>query len=171
MAGGFTVRTLALRDYDSVIALWRSLPGIGLDGACDSRLGIQRYLRRNPGLSFVACDRGRIVGAVLSGHDGRRGYLHHLAVVPTHRHRGIGRALVLRCFRALARQQIPKCSIFLFRTNRTGLAFWEHNGWSRRSDLSVLQKMTGGAALRKGLQKGAIVRKLPDLRDPGRKGC
>lgn len=130
------------RDYEAVLSLWRSVPGIGLDNDSDSRRGIARYLKRNPGLSFVASVGGTIVAAVLSGHDGRRGYLHHLAVMPAYRRQGLGKALVSRCLRSLGKQRIPKGNIFLLRGNASGRAFWEHNGWNLRRDLRVLQKMT-----------------------------
>ena len=140
----YKIRQMAAGDYDAVVTLWRGIPGIGLDDDSDSRSGITRYLKRNLGLSFVAMVQGVIVGAVLSGHDGRRGYLHHLAVAAAHRKLGIGKALTLRCLRCLERQGIPKCNIFLFRSNSKGRAFWKHNGWNLRRDLSVLQKKTGG---------------------------
>ncbi len=136
------IREMTARDYDAVVSLWRDTPGMGLDEQSDSRSGIQKYLRRNPGLSFVACDKDTIVGAVLSGHDGRRGYLHHLAVAASHRKLGIGKALVSRCLRSLAKLHIPKCNIFLFRSNASGKAFWRHNDWFCREDLLVLQKKT-----------------------------
>jgi N-acetylglutamate synthase len=138
----FTIRRMTLADYEPVVALWRALPGIGLDDDSDSRAGIARYLKRNPGLSFVALAQGIVVGAVLSGHDGRRGYLHHLAVAPTHRKLGIGKALTLRCLEALGRNGIPKCNIFLYRSNAEGRAFWKHHDWDLRQDLSVMQKKT-----------------------------
>jgi N-acetylglutamate synthase len=133
---------MTARDCGAVLAFWRDIRGIGLDDDCDSPAGLRRYLKRNPGLSFVACEDASIVGAVLSGHDGRRGYLHHLAVAPSHRKLGIGKALVVHCFQSLAKQHIPKCNIFLFRSNAAGRAFWLHNGWNLRQDLSVLQKNT-----------------------------
>jgi ribosomal protein S18 acetylase RimI-like enzyme len=138
----YRVRSFALDDYDAAFALWRTTPGVGLDAYSDSLAGIARYLKRNPGLSFVAVSDTAIVGAVLAGHDGRRGYLHHLAVAPTHRHLGIGRALTLRCLRALGRRGIPKCNIFVLGSNATGQAFWQHNGWALRADLRVMQKPT-----------------------------
>jgi N-acetylglutamate synthase len=138
----YRIRRMTPGDSSAVLALWQSISGIGLDDECDSRRGIARYLKRNPGLSFVACANDSIVGAVLSGHDGRRGYLHHLAVAPPFRRLGIGNELVLRCLRALSRQHIPKCNIFLFRNNADGRAFWQHNGWNLRRDLNVLQKET-----------------------------
>ena len=133
---------MTARDCEAVLALWRGTEGIGLDDDCDSPRGLTRYLKRNRGLSFVACAEDRLVGAVLSGHDGRRGYLHHLAVAGMHRKLGIGKALVERCLRSLAKQRIPKCNIFLFRSNAGGRAFWQHNGWNLRTDLCVLQRKT-----------------------------
>lgn len=136
------IRKMTIRDYRGVVALWRGMPGIGLDDDCDSRAGIARYLKRNPGLSFVACRAKVIVGAVIAGHDGRRGYLHHLAVAPDARRQGLGQALVARCLRALAARGIPKCNIFLYQSNAAGRAFWERTGWQVRGDLQVVQKMT-----------------------------
>jgi len=142
----YTIRRMTLADYEPVVALWRALPGIGLDDDSDSRAGIARYLTRNPGLSFVALAQGIVIGAILSGHDGRRGYLHHLAVALTHRKLGIGKALTQRCLEALGRNGIPKCNIFLYRSNAKGRAFWKRNGWDLRQDLSVLQKRTSDDA-------------------------
>lgn len=139
---GVRLRQLRLCDYDAVAALWRGTPGIGLDDECDSRCGIARYLRRNPGLSFVASAGDCVVGAVLCGHDGRRGYLHHLTVAPAWRGKGVGAALVAVCLTALGRRGIPKCNIFLFKANRRGRAFWQHIGWRLRTDLQVLQRAT-----------------------------
>lgn len=133
---------MTVRDYDAVIVLWSGMPGIGLDGESDSRAGIARYLKRNPGLSFVAEIQGEIVGAVLSGHDARRGSIHHLAVAGQYRKLGIGKELTSRCLLALHRQGISKCSIFLFKSNSKGKSFWERNGWELREDLDIFQKMT-----------------------------
>ena len=80
---------MAIEQYDEVLALWQRCPGVGLSGA-DEHAQIAHYLLRNPGMSFVAIADGRIVGAILGGHDGRRGYIHHLAVDTAFRRRGIG---------------------------------------------------------------------------------
>ncbi|MCX7006237.1 MAG: GNAT family N-acetyltransferase, partial [Kiritimatiellaeota bacterium] len=111
------IRTMTLRDYAAVQRLWRATPGIGLHGVEDSRAGIASFLRRNPRMSFVAFDGAQLVGAILSGHDGRRGALHYLAVAQMHRKRGIGAALVVRCLAVLVRQKIQKCNIFVYRDN------------------------------------------------------
>ncbi len=139
-----TIRSLTMADYEVVLRLWRESEGVGL-GESDERGPIKSFLARNPGLSRVALDGTGIVGAVLCGHDGRRGYLHHLAVAKSHRKQGIGKALVAACLADLARLAIPKCNIFLFADNQEGGAFWERNGWTRRPDLQVMQIALPGA--------------------------
>ena len=87
------IRNMRLDDYDNVYALWLSCPGMRLNDWDDSREGIAKYLARNPNTCFVAEERGEIVGAILTGHDGRRGYISHTAVSPAHQRQGIGRQL------------------------------------------------------------------------------
>lgn len=136
----YEIRQMQIDDYDAVHALWQASEGVGLSDA-DSRAGIANYLQRNPGMSFVALAQGTIIGAVLCGHDGRRGYLHHLAVASSHRRQGIGKELVECCLAALQAIGIAKCNLFLFGRNQDGAAFWECTGWSRRDDLVLLQKV------------------------------
>jgi ribosomal protein S18 acetylase RimI-like enzyme len=135
---GTEILPFRLIDYPAVHALWEACEGIGLHDDCDSREGIARYLARNPGLSFLARSGERVLGAVLAGHDGRRGYLHHLAVHPAARHQGTGRRLVDAALAALGAQGIAKAHIFVFRDNELGRAFWEACGWHLREDLDLL---------------------------------
>jgi len=123
--------------YAAVMDLWRASEGIGLSSA-DSEERIENYLNRNPGMSFVAKTDGRVIGAVLCGHDGRRGYLHHLAVDKAYRYHGIGQALVEKCLNALEKEGIQKCHLFLIETNLEGRKFWEKVGWSLRRDIAVM---------------------------------
>ena len=129
----------SIKNYEAVVALWRSCEGIGLSEA-DSKENLNDYLKRNPALSFVARSSNRIVGAVLCGHDGRRGYLHHLAVHPDFRSRGIGRALVKKCIVSLQSIGIQKCHLFIFNSNTAGIQFWEKIGWRYRNDIGVVSK-------------------------------
>jgi N-acetylglutamate synthase len=135
---GTIVRPFRVKDCDAVIALWRRTEGVGLNES-DTPRAIAAYLRRNTRLSFVAEKDGRIIGAVLCGHDGRRGYLHHLAVSKRHRRRGIGRQLVNACLTKLRKAGIPKCNIFIFANNAAGMKFWAHTGWSLRTELRLMQ--------------------------------
>ena len=115
-----TVRVMTIEDYDGVYALWRSTPGMGLNTADDSRAGIARYLARNPDTSFVAEADGQLAGVILAGHDGRRGYIHHTAVLPDYRGRGIGRALVDHAMAALEQAGIHKAALVAFTRNTGG---------------------------------------------------
>jgi len=135
------IRAMTIRDYDAIIALWQSADGVGLSDA-DSREAIGRYLARNPGCSFTAWDGDDLLGAVLCGHDGRRGYVHHLAVRPSHRRQGIGKALATRCMDALAAEGIDKCHLLVFAVNDNAIAFWKGVGWTQRVDLNVMSRYT-----------------------------
>jgi ribosomal protein S18 acetylase RimI-like enzyme len=136
------ITEMTTEDYGQVHDLWQRSGGVGLHEDTDSLRGIERYLGRNPGLSFVARDGGRIVGAVLCGHDGRRGYLHHLAVAPERRRNGVGRDLVRRALVRLQAIDIRKCHIFVFEDNLPAQEFWRSVGWSGRTDITIMSKMT-----------------------------
>ena len=135
------IRAMRLTDYDAVYALWRACAGMGLNDYDDSREGIARYLRRNPETCFVAEADGAIVGAVLAGHDGRRGHINHLAVASEHRRRGLGHALVEAALAALSRQGITKVNLVVFADNTGGNAFWERLGFTTRPDLTYRNRV------------------------------
>ena len=140
----FQIHPMAMKHYDQVLALWRACEGIGLSGA-DARDNVRSYLYRNPGLSYVAIDKMRVVAAVLCGHDGRRGYLNHLAVHPDYRRQGLARALVEKCLATLETIGIAKCHLFILNKNTEGARFWEHMGWTLRTDLRVASVCIGDA--------------------------
>ncbi len=129
-----SVRPMTIADYDSVIELMRQTPGISLRDA-DSRLATARYLERNPGLSQVAESGGQIIGCVMCGHDGRRGYLQHLVVSPGFRRRGIANALVEASLLKLEQLGIGKCHVDVFKTNTLASRYWESQGWKLRTDI------------------------------------
>lgn len=126
-----------IEDYDEVFALWQKCEGVGLSSA-DSRQNITAYLDRNAGMSFAARDGETIVGAILCGHDGRRGYIHHLAVQENYRRHGIGRHLVKHSLAALKEESIQKCHLLIFHENEYGIAFWQSVGWTFRQDIRVM---------------------------------
>jgi len=136
------IREMVAADYPALRELWESSEGIGLSDA-DSPGGFEQFLERNPGLSLAAVDGGRLVGAALCGHDGRRGYIHHLAVSLSHRRRGIARAFVTRCLSTLDAEGIQKCHVFVLEENTAGSAFWEASGWAERVELVVFSSGTG----------------------------
>jgi L-amino acid N-acyltransferase YncA len=140
----FTLFPFRIEGYEEIYSLWRQCEGVGLSSA-DSWENINSFLERNPGMSFVASAEGRIIGTVLAGQDGRRGYIYHLAVHPEWRHQGLGRTLVGRCLKALKEAGIQKCHLFVFNDNSSGLTFWKSVGWEQRVDLVVMSKTLEGS--------------------------
>ena len=130
------IRPMTLNDYDRVHALWMSCQNMGLNDLDDSREGIGRYLRRNPTTCFVAEAGDALAGAILAGHDGRRGYIYHMAVAEAHRRRGVGTALLDRCLDALKAEGINKVALLVFKYNEAGNAFWEKQGFTVREDVA-----------------------------------
>ncbi|MCC7429571.1 GNAT family N-acetyltransferase [bacterium] len=133
------ISEMKIKHYNEVFALWEKTEGVGLSEA-DSKENIEKYLQRNPKNSFIASENEKIIGAVLCGNDGRRGYLHHLAVLETCRKQGIGKLLVEKCFEKLSQEGIERCHIFVIDKNEEGKKFWEKLGWSSRKHLLIFSK-------------------------------
>jgi len=131
---------MKINDYEQVYALWLSTPNMGLNNVDDSKDGIARYLSRNPDTCFVAENDGDIIGVILSGHDGRRGYIHHAAVAEDIQRCGVGTLLVNAALLALERENITKVAFTVFGKNEKGNAFWEKNGFHARPDLIYRDK-------------------------------
>ena len=130
------VRVMTMEDYGQVRELWNSIKGFGIRSVDDSREGVERFLKRNPATSVVAIEDGRVVGAILCGHDGRRGCLYHVCVHKDYRMRGIGKSMVVFAMEALKEEQINKVSLIAFTQNDIGNAFWKEIGWTKREDLN-----------------------------------
>ena len=131
-----TIREMKIEDYDIVFALWKTIKGFGIRSVDDSKEGIERFLKWNPGLSVVAEEDGKIVGAILCGSDGRRGCLYHVCVHKDYRRQGIGKTMVIWCMEKLKELQINKVSLIAFTQNDIGNAFWKEIGWTKREDLN-----------------------------------
>jgi ribosomal protein S18 acetylase RimI-like enzyme len=125
---------MSAQDYDQVWALWNRCEGLS---QCDSRSQVEHLLQCHPELSFVARRQQEVVATILAGHDGRRGYLYHLAVDPTCRKQGLARQLVDRCLEQLAVVGIPRCSVFVYQENEEASQFWNALGWRQRAELKV----------------------------------
>ncbi len=136
------IREFTMQDYPAALDLWRRSEGVSV-GASDARERIEAYLLRNPGLSFVAYDGDRLVGAVLCGHDGRRGYLNHLAVTRDRRRSGIGSRLASLCLNALKSCGISRCHLFVQKENTAAVAFWQRVGWRERVELVMMSHDLG----------------------------
>lgn len=134
------IRKMRIEDYENVRRLWMSTPGMGLNDVDDSEAGIGRFLMRNPHTCFIAVNGDEVAGVILSGHDGRRGYVYHTAVAAKERNRGIGSTLVQKAMDALENEGISKVALVVFDRNETGNKFWEKRGFTVRNDLVYRNK-------------------------------
>ncbi|MBP9995816.1 MAG: GNAT family N-acetyltransferase [Lachnospiraceae bacterium] len=130
------VRVMTIDDYDGVRDLWMKIKGFAIRSIDDSKEGVDRFLRRNPTTSVVAIEDNKVVGAILCGHDGRRGCMYHVCVDPDYRRRGIGKEMVVMAMKALQAEHINKVSLIAFTSNDIGNAFWKTIGWTKREDLN-----------------------------------
>jgi N-acetylglutamate synthase len=133
------IRIMDADDYSGALNLWQSLPGLGLSSA-DKQEAITHFLEKNPKTCFVAREKNTIIGTVLGGNDGRRGYIYHLAIHKVYQRLGLGRQLTEKCLNALKSQGLQKCHIFVINCNLEGLRFWEKLGWLLRKDILVMSK-------------------------------
>jgi ribosomal protein S18 acetylase RimI-like enzyme len=135
------IHQMQIEDYNYIYKLWSSTPGIGLSDA-DRYESIHKFLKRNKELSYVCRYKNRIIGTILCGHDGRRGYIYHVTVAEKYRERGIGQALVNKSLEQLKKEGIDKCHLFVFADNAIGKVFWTSSGWTLREDIFVYSKST-----------------------------
>lgn len=135
-----TIRLMNIEDYEKVYHLWMHTKGMGLNTTDDSREGIAQYLHRNPNTCFVAEDNGELLGVIMSGHDGRRGFIYHTTVKEECRGQGIGRKLVDSALTALEAEGIHKVALVVFEKNALGNVFWEKLGFTVRDDLIYRNK-------------------------------
>lgn len=134
------IRKMNIDDYNSVYNLWLSCKGMGLNNLDDSKDGMERFLNRNPDTCFVAISNKNIVGVIIAGNDGRRGYIYHTAVIRDYRHNGIASRLVKAVINALKSCGINKIALVVFSQNEAGNAFWQSQGFTERTDLIYRNK-------------------------------
>lgn len=130
------IRKMTIQDYENVYELWMSCKNMGFNDIDDSKEGISRFLERNPNTSFVALENENLVGIILGGHDGRRGYIYHLSVNENYRKNGIGSSLVKICLEAFKQEKISKVALLVFKYNEAGNSFWEKQGFVLREDIN-----------------------------------
>lgn len=134
-----TIRVMTMDDYEKVYELWMSIKGFAMRSIDDSKEGVERFIHRNPTTSMVAVVQDQIVGAILCGHDGRRGSLYHVCVKEEYRKHGIGQKMVQECLLALKKEQISKVSLIAFESNEVGNQFWKGLGWVYREDVNYYE--------------------------------
>ena len=138
----YNIRLVTIDDYDAIYELWNSTEQSkrALNPVDDSREGIDRYLKRNPNTCFAAVADGKIIGVILTGHDGRRAIVHHLCVHPDFRRKGIAGSLVSKAETALMEEGIQKVFGLVFKDNDLANSFWENQGFSLRTNLNYRNK-------------------------------
>jgi len=129
------IRIMTIEDYEEVYQLWISIDGMGMRSLDDSIEGIEKFIKRNPSSNFVAIENNKIVGVILCGHDGRRGFIYHTAVNESFRKRGVGEALVDAVIKSMHIEGINKIALVVFEKNQLGNKFWESIGFEERTDL------------------------------------
>ena len=134
------ISVMTIDDYDGIYSLWLENHEVAINPADDSREGISKYLNRNPSTSFVAKDDDKIIGTIMAGHDGRRGFFHHVFVSPDYRGQGIGRKLVNSAMSALENEGINKVALVAFKDNELGNMFWDKMKFTVRDDLFYRNK-------------------------------
>ena len=134
------IRLMTIEDYEKVYRLWLSCEGMGLNNLDDSKDGIAKYLDRNPGTCFVAEESDEVIGVIIAGHDGRRGFIYHTAVNPNYRNQGIATKLVDAAMDALKTNGINKVALVVFDRNEEGNEFWDKVGFTVREDLIYRNK-------------------------------
>jgi ribosomal protein S18 acetylase RimI-like enzyme len=135
-------RKLQITDHQDLMLLWQNCDGISLRDA-DTRQAMQKYLERNPGISFVAEVDAMIVASLMAGQDGRRGYIQHLAVDREQRKQGIAGRLLELCLQALLAQGIVKSHVHVLNTNEPGRDFWSRRGWIHRGEIEMYSFING----------------------------
>ena len=140
-------RIITADDYDEIFEMWNQVEQTkrALNPIDDSREGISRYIARNPNTCFAAVSDGKIIGAILTGHDGRRGLIHHLCVHPDFQRRGIARTLVSKAEDAMKKEGIQKMFGLVFKDNDAANLFWESMGYSLRTNLNYRNKSLNDA--------------------------
>lgn len=134
------IKVMTTEDYDELFEMWMNTPNLGLRSLDDSKEGIFRFLERNPNTNFVAYEDGKIVGAILSGHDGRRGYIYHTVVLPEYRGQGFGSDLADAVVEAFRKEGITRVCLNVMETNDQGKKFWIGKGWERKDFLGLYSK-------------------------------
>lgn len=127
------IKVMTINDYEELFELWQNTANMGLRSLDDSKEGIPCFLKRNPNTNFVVYEDGQLVGAILCGHDGRRGYIYHTVVLPDYRRRGIASSLVESAIAALQKEGITRVCLNVMETNEQGKKFWISKGWEKKA--------------------------------------
>jgi len=133
----FSIRPFIIKDFEQALSLWNRTEGMGLSGA-DTKSEISKFLKKHKGLCFSAFQAEQLIGTILCGEDGRRGYIYHLAVDKRYQKLRLGKKLVEQSIAGLHAKGIQKCHLFVIADNEVGMQFWQQIGWELRDDIEVM---------------------------------
>lgn len=133
---GLNIELAKETDIPFMLELWRDTPGVGL-GAGDDETSLTAFMQRNPSTCLLIKSRDSIIGTVLGGFDGRRGYIYHLVVQRDFRRQGYGKKMLQEVIMQLRALKAEKIHLFVFNNNYGAMAFYEKQGWIKRQDINI----------------------------------
>lgn len=122
--------------FSLVRKFWECTDGIKLTIG-DSENEFESFLKRNKGMSFICKDKSILIGTILCGHDGRRGFIYHLAVDKNYRNMSIAKTLINKSITQLKSQGIKRCMLMADSINENAKSFWIKMQWRKRDDLQM----------------------------------
>lgn len=126
----YKIKAMDIKDYKKIISLWENSEGVVINSRDDSIKYIKKFLARNPRTCFVAeYNNIEIIGTIMGGNDGRRGFIYHLMVKPEHRKNGIGKKLLEKTENNFKKEGIGKIYLLVLESNEIGNKFWEKNDY------------------------------------------
>jgi ribosomal protein S18 acetylase RimI-like enzyme len=141
MGNAVLIRPFNSKDRSAVVALWREVfaddpPWNEPEGVIDRKLTVQ------PELFLVADNQGTIIGTVLGGFDGVRGWIHHLAVAASHRRKGVARSLMRAAEQGLKQLGCPKVNLQVRATNLAVIEFYRALGYNIEERASLGKRLS-----------------------------
>ena len=130
------IEKFSIDSYNQVHKLWRKV-GISV-GSSDSKEELEKMLKRNPNLFLIGKRNDKVIAVVMGGFDGRRGYVHHLAIDSNYRKKGYGRMMMDKIHNIFLQMGVHKVHLFIEKTNIEVVSFYESMGWEKRDDLIIM---------------------------------
>ncbi len=130
------IEKFSIESYDQVLELWKKA-GINVSSS-DSKEELEKMLKRNPNLFLIGRKNQKIIAVVMGAFDGRRGYVHHLAIDPDFQKKGYGRMMIEKIHNIFLQMGVHKVHLFIEINNKEVVNFYESMGWEKRDDLIIM---------------------------------
>jgi len=137
---GFVIRKMTIADYDSLIALWKEGNIPYRPQGRDSKKNIRWQLQQTNCLYFVAEDEGKMVGAILGTHDGRKGWINRLIIISSYRQKGIAKRLIEEIEHRLAIVGINIVACLIEDWNTASMQVFKQLGYTKHTDIFYFSK-------------------------------